>query len=126
MKIMYYVLIAGALGAMARYGTRLFITDRYNILLVNIIGSFLLVIVFDYFGEKNILSSEACGAVGTGFIGAFTTFSAFSYENVSLFLSGYRTEALVYSVTCLLGGLLAAAAGMSLCHLLLRGRKEAE
>lgn len=124
MKTIVYVLIAGALGAMTRFGVRIFVTDAYNILIVNIIGSFALAIVFDFFREKNILSPQVCGAVGTGFLGAFTTFSAFSYENVSFFMNGHYLHAIVYAIVCLLGGLGAAAFGMWISHKLCE-RKEA-
>lgn len=119
-KLLAYVLIAGAAGAVCRYSLHLFNADRYNILIINIAGAFLLAVIFDYFGEMEIFSQDVCGALGTGFIGSFTTFSAFSYENVRLFLAGEYLSAGVYTALTFIGGITACAAGMWLSHMLVR------
>ena len=48
----------------------------------------------------------------TGFIGAFTTFSAFSYETVILYQSGHVKTALMNILASTLSGVLAVVAGM--------------
>jgi CrcB protein len=54
----------------------------------------------------------------TGFLGGFTTFSAFSLETVRLFEQHLLRTALLYISGSLLGGILAAAAGLNLARLI--------
>ncbi|MCR6570150.1 fluoride efflux transporter CrcB [Campylobacter insulaenigrae] len=91
---MIYTLLAvgfgGFLGAIVRILTTSICNKllphnfAYGTLMVNIIGSFLMGMFFSYINSKelNILLKSF---LSTGFLGAFTTFSAFSYENL-LFL----------------------------------------
>jgi CrcB protein len=50
-------------------------------------------------------------AVGTGFCGAFTTFSSFAFETVHLVERGERERALVVAVANLLGALAGIGVG---------------
>lgn len=72
---MILVFLGGMLGA----GLRFFISERitssiFSIWLVNMIGSFILVSLFLLYNEGNI-SNSIFTFWGTGFSGAFTTFS---------------------------------------------------
>lgn len=51
---------------------------------VNILGSFIIGIVYGLTERGNILSPEIRIFVAVGFCGGFTTFSSFSYNNLSL------------------------------------------
>ena len=51
--------------------------------------------------------------VGTGFCGAYTTFSTWSYETVRLLEEGDYLEAFLNAVGSLVIGLLAAGAGIA-------------
>ncbi len=55
--------------------------------------------------------------VGTGFIGAYTTFSSFSYDTFGLLESGATRAALVNALGSVAMGLAAAAAGFALAGL---------
>ena len=57
-------------------------------LFVNVLGSFLIGILFCYIETKE-LSMWVRNFVGVGFLGAFTTFSTFSYENLMLLQNGF-------------------------------------
>ncbi len=69
------VALGGAVGAVARFGVALRLPGRRATLLVNVLGSAVL-------GLLVHRSSSAVALVGTGFCGAFTTYSAFAVEVV--------------------------------------------
>lgn len=50
----------------------------------------------------------------TGFIGAYTTFSSFSYEILTLYRGGNIAMGLLYSLASLLGGMLCVWSGVRL------------
>jgi CrcB protein len=80
------VAAGGALGATARFAVgRLLAASpgRYGTLVVNVLGSFALGVVV-YGG----VDSTAVLFFGTGFCGAFTTFSSFSVQTVDLWREG--------------------------------------
>lgn len=94
MKQVLLVGAGGFLGAVARHLVTLFthsITPGkfpLGTLSVNVLGSFLLgLIAVRYFSSTG--SSPGMGLfLMTGFLGAFTTFSTFSYESLTLYQEG--------------------------------------
>lgn len=52
--------------------------------------------------------------IGTGYIGAYTTFSTFTYETIQLIEHGARLDALLDTVLSVILGLAAASAGLAL------------
>lgn len=82
-----WVFLGGGLGCVSRYGINVLATAilpmrfPFGTLIVNIVGSFLIGIFFALHKE----SAERFRLfVVTGFLGGFTTFSAFSYETLAL------------------------------------------
>lgn len=61
----------------------------YGTLTVNVLGSFLLGVFAVLIVETGSVSLEWRLMVTTGMLGAFTTFSTFSYESVSLLREGF-------------------------------------
>ena len=57
-----------------------------------------------------------------GFLGAFTTFSTFSYETVALLRDGDWSRALLYAALSLALGLMAIVMGVGAASFLLRVR----
>lgn len=113
------VALAGALGAPARYLVEQAISTRvahrfpWGTFIVNVSGSFalgLLTGVFLYQG----LAADAKTIIGTGFLGAYTTFSTYAYETVRLAEHpGGRRRSAGYAIGSVLAGALAAAAGLA-------------
>ncbi|WP_276276181.1 fluoride efflux transporter FluC [Haloarcula regularis] len=97
----------GVAGALGRHfvGTRLE-RDRADTLAVNVLGSVLLgALVAAPVGESALL------VVGTGFCGAFTTFSSFAFETVRLAELGHPRAAGLYAGGTLLAALVGVTAG---------------
>ena len=64
-----------------------------------------------------LFRSELRTGLITGVLGGFTTFSSFSLEIMKLLEGGRATEAFGYLAFSIVGGLLAAWAGLSLARL---------
>ncbi|OIU68543.1 fluoride efflux transporter CrcB [Rossellomorea aquimaris] len=102
--------LAGSLGAMLRYWVGYAFFDEsgmfpYATLTVNLIGSFVLALFTTAFVRKFSLPGHVKTAIGTGFIGSFTTFSTLSVETVTLFENGHILLGAVYIFVSILGGL---------------------
>jgi len=113
------VAVAGAIGAPARYLLDGFVQDRvsddepWGTFVVNIVGSFLLGLVTGL-GLHAHLSDAATATLGTGFCGAFTTFSTFSFESSRLLESGDWRGAAISVTGSLAVGLAAAGTGLGI------------
>ncbi|GAA6146253.1 fluoride efflux transporter CrcB [Thalassolituus maritimus] len=114
----FWIAIGGALGAMARFGMSSAVFkwfDRpfpYGTLSVNLLGSFAIGVAYIWLVENGFGGEQHRHLAMVGFLGAFTTFSTFSLESISL-LQDARYEAfLAYIGASLLGCLTATAAGM--------------
>ena len=116
MESLVYVGIGGFFGANARYLLSLwtdnFLVPRwgpfpYGTLMVNVIGSFGLALFSAWFSARTGMSPQLRLLVGAGFFGAFTTFSTFANESITL-MDGGATASLLLNVLlnngcCLLG-----------------------
>ncbi|MGN1387491.1 MAG: fluoride efflux transporter CrcB [Bacillus sp. (in: firmicutes)] len=117
---MIYLLvgIAGSLGATLRYTLSLLLFHETAFplatLCINLIGCFLLSYLTAGLFKKSSIPSNIKTAVGTGFIGSFTTFSAFSVETISLFTNEEFGLGILYIAVSLIGGLLMTSLGLQL------------
>ena len=107
------VFIGGALGGLTRYlmndwlyGTAL---TFHRTLLMNMFGAFVLGWLVARVADKK---HPLYLGVTVGFLGAFTTFSAFSNEVLEMLQADMHQAAFVYSITMLLVGLISASLGM--------------
>ncbi|MBX5492529.1 MAG: fluoride efflux transporter CrcB [Chloroflexi bacterium] len=118
---MPYLVIAlgGALGANVRYivnllaGRWLGATFPYGTLGINITGSLVLGFFLTLATERLEIDPLWRLFFATGFLGAYTTFSAYTYESLLLLREGAYVPALAYLVGSVLGGLGGAALGIA-------------
>ncbi|KON90207.1 chromosome condensation protein CrcB [Sporosarcina globispora] len=109
---MVYLLVgaAGFLGSSLRYSIGVFLFHEsavfpFATLTVNLLGSFLLAWLMTGLFVRFSLPAHIKTALGTGFVGSFTTFSTLSVETVTLFLHGKIVLAVLYVAASVFGGL---------------------
>ena len=107
--------VGGFFGSITRFSVSQSINNRSSFripvatLMINLMGSFLLglMIGFD-------LNKYAFLLLGTGYMGAFTTFSTFKLEGIQLHLNRRKKEFLIYNFMSYGGGILLAFLGLKL------------
>ena len=108
--------IGGAVGAPLRYVADLAVRRwhggrfPWGTLAVNVLGSLLLGLVLGL-AASGAASAEVLTLVGTGFCGALTTYSTFSFETVRLLEDGAFAAAVGNVLLSILGGLGAGVLG---------------
>ena len=108
-----YIALGAGVGAPARYILDSYIKKFHSslitveTLLINILGSFVLGLVIPSHGNIPLI-------FGTGFAGAFTTWSTFAVEAHNLFNRKHYKMAWLYLALTLLLGIAAAALGAEL------------
>lgn len=113
---------AGATGALARSVVDRAVTSRtggrfpWGTFVINVTGSFLFGLLTGL-GLHHGLPRTPRVVLGTGFCGAYTTFSAFTYETVRLFEEGASTDGLRNAAGTFVVATLAAAAGLAVASL---------
>lgn len=102
MKIYLIVAAGGAFGAVARYGTDSMVGRwtglgfPWGTVTVNLVGSLVLGLLIGAAVHGLHLGQEMRALVVTGFLGAFTTFSTFSLNTVTLLERGDTGAAFGY------------------------------
>ena len=118
--LMIIVFIGGSLGTLARYSVTFVLPDGANgwpfaTLTVNLIGTFFLGILlqglFNHGPDQGRRQLLRLG-LGTGFLGAFTTYSTFAVETNMLLDHGQTSIALIYILVSLMGGILLSTFGI--------------
>lgn len=105
------VFLGGAFGSLSRFAVyllmedKLFIRKLWATMSVNILGSFLMGAVWAILANyKNSQNWQIL--LMAGFLGGFTTFSAFSFDVLELFKSGAIRQAVIYIAASLIGSLI--------------------
>jgi len=116
-SVLAAIAVGGALGAPARYGVAQVIhvaanTFPWATFWTNISGSFALGVILALILERFPPTRYLRPFVATGFLGAYTTYSAFAVETDLLIKNGHATIGLAYAAASLLAGFGAVWAGI--------------
>ncbi|MBC7887398.1 MAG: fluoride efflux transporter CrcB [Ferruginibacter sp.] len=112
--------LGGAMGSMLRYGTGLLVGSKpfpLTTLLINVSGSLIIGLVMAYSLKNQAFAANWKLFLATGICGGFTTFSAFSLENLQLVDNGKFGMFAVYIAASVLLGLIAVWMGFKLISL---------
>lgn len=124
MRLILLVAAGGAVGSVARYGVgelaqRWFGSSfPWGTLAVNITGSFAMGLLLAWIMTRTQLSAELRALVATGFLGGFTTFSAFSWDVLQLIERKALGAALGYAGASVALSLAAVFVGAHLARVL--------
>ena len=112
--------VGGFVGSVARYLVAILFSSQissvfpFATLTVNIVGCFLIGILFALSDRGNVFSPEWRILLTTGFCGGFTTFSTFSYESLRLMQDGEYLYLAAYVFISVFIGLTATYLGIAL------------
>ncbi|MBL7701347.1 MAG: fluoride efflux transporter CrcB [Ferruginibacter sp.] len=109
--------LGGGIGSVLRYAATLLVGFKkfpYATLSVNIIGSFIIGVVLAMSMKEDNFAGNWKLFLATGICGGFTTFSAFSMENMQLLQSGKTGVAFLYIILSVVLGIAATFAGYQL------------
>lgn len=107
---------AGAAGALARYGIGLAVGARafpWATLGINVSGALAIGVALTVATERGVSQMVSVPLV-VGFLGAFTTWSAFSWETFAMLRTGQEAKAVAYVTASLVASLVATFAGYRL------------
>lgn len=119
LKNILLVGLGGGIGSILRYIISYFTLKYFKselpvaTFLVNIIGCFLVGVLFNTIGSQNVNSTLKLLFI-IGFCGGFTTFSAFAYENVAMLQAAQYSKTLLYTLLSIITGFIAVWAGILL------------
>lgn len=118
MRTAVAIAVAGAFGALARYGLEGLVSRRlpgafpWGTFVVNVSGAFVLGFIFTVMTEQLTVAPWIRGAVTIGFLGAYTTFSTLSFETYRLAEDGALGIAAANAFGSLAAGLAAVYLGV--------------
>ncbi|MBR8743915.1 CrcB family protein [Nocardiopsis sp. MG754419] len=115
------VALGGALGALTRHGLDTLWPSAasgvsWTILAINVTGSLLIGLLMEFIAHRWPDNPNVRPFWGVGFLGGYTTFSAYAMDVVTALERGAPHVALAYLVVTLAGALAAAWAASALAH----------
>lgn len=123
MRTLIGIGVAGAAGALARYGLEGLVSRRtptafpWGTFVVNISGAFVLGFLFTIFVDRLTVAPWLRSTLTIGFLGAYTTFSTLSLETFRLIEDGAYWLAAANGIGSLVAGLVAVYGGVVLGRL---------
>ena len=125
MNLIIAIFLGGGCGALSRY----LIIDQinkissnsfpYGTTLVNVLGAFLIGIIYYLLISKIIINEQLKVFITIGFLGGFTTFSSFNLDFFKLIESGSIFLAILYALASFLITIVAFYIGYSLTKVLI-------
>lgn len=118
-KTLLIIGLGGFIGSITRYAIYHYFAQNYSsdypwgTFAANLIGCFILGLIFGFVANGNGLNQALVFFLTTGFCGALTTFSTFSFENVLLLQRGELLVSFIYAGLSLTVGLLFTWLGLS-------------
>lgn len=112
LKLALLVGLGGFAGSISRFLASNFMNKifpslfPYGTFAVNVLGCFIIGVIYSLTEEKAIISNEGRLLLATGFCGGFTTFSAFSIENLALLKDDQYGLVILYILLSVITGLL--------------------
>jgi CrcB protein len=120
LRTLICIALGGSLGSMLRYLSSVIIQKYYASVfplatfLVNVIGCLLIGIIMGLLEKNQLTNSNIKWLLVTGFCGGFTTFSAFSFENITLLQNENFGWAFLYIISSVVIGIGAVWLGLTL------------
>ena len=120
MGALLWVGLGGFLGAIARYLLGGWVAVRWGAVfpwgtfVINVSGSFILGFFLAFAQDRPWLHPQARLLFAVGFVGAYTTFSTYTYESIRLMMDGQFALAAFNIVGSVVLGLVAVFAGVAL------------
>jgi CrcB protein len=117
-KTFLFIGIGGAIGSILRYLTSVIVTKFWAnqfplaTLITNVLGCFIIGLFIGLLEKNNLANSSLKWFLITGLCGGYTTFSAFGFENYSLFQSNNSSLAYIYIAMSVLVGIFAVWLGL--------------
>jgi CrcB protein len=122
MNSLVLVFIGGGLGAVSRHLSGMAVMRAsgpgfpWGTMVVNIIGSFVMGCLIAWLARRSSGDADLRLLLATGFLGGFTTFSAFSLDAVTLYERGALTAAAAYVIASVTVSILALFGGLWLAR----------
>jgi len=113
-----FVCLGGACGTGARYliggwaQRALGPAFPYGTTMINLLGSFLIVIIMHLSLERGVIPADARVVLTTGVMGGFTTYSTFNYESIAFLQQGAWGMAALNIAVTVVGCLIAGGLGL--------------
>ncbi len=120
-----FIAVGGAFGALARFGVSTLVyqagggTFPSGTLVVNITGSLLIGVLMELF-DAAVIPPEWRSLLTIGFLGAYTTFSTYTYETIQMLREGEFGLATLNVIGSNAAGLGSVVAGIYVARLLLK------
>ena len=122
MNALVLVFIGGGLGAVSRHLSGMAVMRAsdpgfpWGTMLVNIAGSLAMGLLIAWLARRSSGDADLRLLLATGFLGGFTTFSAFSLDAVTLYERGALTAAAAYVIASVTVSILALFGGLWLAR----------